>query len=216
MSGSKTQLIPLAPVVLNVALIFPNNVVFKKAFWYHLSNSMLLNINIMDSDIILILEKYLHIEYWLRPDLSYTESCISSSMVGTSFHVFVGLKCGAQYLNSNLCLLIMYPHIYDLTEKTSCGEIMVMANLMIKLYTMEWNYLLMPTTLCSLQSLFHNLKLLHFYWCLRIPTSKSNSQPIWLEVIFRILKCPRKGFSIVKHIIHIITVFIAQAYILTR
>ena len=52
--------------------------------------------------------------------------------------------------------------------------------------------------------------------CIRIQTSNSNSQPIWLEVSVRISKFPGKVFSINKITIHILTIFISGAYVFRR
>ena len=60
--------------------------------------------------------KYLHVEEFSCPDLSYMVNILSSYNVCTHLPVFVVLKCCAQYLNYNMYCSIMYHSGSDLDD----------------------------------------------------------------------------------------------------
>ena len=55
------------------------------------------------------IEKYLHIEEWSRPDISYMTNSLYSFIFCTNAPVFIDLKCVARYFNSKLHHPIIYP-----------------------------------------------------------------------------------------------------------
>ena len=130
--GSQTQLTPLVPVIINFSLIPPITVSLKITFQSHLRKLLPLNINMVDSDVIIISENI----YMLRSSHILILNSWRILYIVTSLEIIPPnlLDSSVETDTSTQTCITPSCNLVGLTllEQTSCSELMEMVILRIR------------------------------------------------------------------------------------